>query len=1632
MSEFEVKTDRLKANADNEKRIAKKIEVLSRDIRAVAAKIHLDARSERMVRQNLNALAQSNESNALKIKNLSDTLNMITNCYIQTEQKISGKESSGSLNLRDEIKKKLTNLIAEVRKIGKWLGMDSASFFSGDPVNLANGNYVYEKNFFHFDTILPMNIRFFYNVKSTREGTLGKGWIHNFECCIYKVENTLRFMKEDGDEEIFSRHNGEWLASAGTFGTLKESENGYIHTSEEGYISCFDMDGKLLSYSTADGWKIELHYEDGRLVSVNCTDGIEYHFSYNQDGNLNQIKDHTDRMILMKYVKKMLSSVTDPQGNETKYEYSKEGYLSRIITPLNNIGLQNEFDSTGRTILQTFPDGGQVKYLYDDENSSVTMIQQNGEKTEYVHDALYRNTKVVYSDGEENITFNENNQKTSFTDKMGNRTWYDYDEHGHLTGITNALSNKLELSYNEQGKLYEVRLDGERISGCEFDDEGRQKACIDANGNRVEFEYDTLGRVVKNVHEDGSITKLCYDKDGNILLVEDPLTGVTAYTYDACRRVVKTTDAFGNETKYTYDQNDNLIEVTDAEENSRHYEYDAQGNLIRLNDFNHGITEVEYNAMNKPVLVRDADGNTTRYEYDNMSNIIRIVTADGAETCYEYDGLNRKTRIIYPSGGEEKAEYDACGNLIKRIAQDGGEYTFQYDALGHPVEITDPEGHTRRAVFDNQGNATDIFYEDGSEEHFRFDLMGNRIFWQDKSGYERYYSYDALGNITQISDKKGVLVEYTYYPGGKIHTEKCIDGAEVAYHYDAVGNIIQAESSTEGTWKIGYDKLGRIIQVERENIGIEYYEYNAVGNITAMTDGAGNRTVYDYSQAGALLRITDPNGVQTGYRYDGCYRLLDMICPENGHVDIQKLNEYNRSQKEIRFTTYTRDISGNVTAVTDPDGNTAEYQYDLCGRIIFKKDEEGNVTTCVYRKDGTEEKISFQDGRSILYQYDALKRLIQIEDWLGITRFQRDEQGRLIRVTDHQGQTTSYQWDDRGDCTQIIYPDGKKAKYQYDDAMHLIRTQYEEQTAQYTYYKNGLRKERKLSGGVSSRYTYNQSGNIAELSHFQNNKLLDQYQYFYDTCGRKSRIMERHDDPSMEKESRYHYNSLGCISAVEEDGQKTEKYTYDIFGNRIESVCQGVTTTFGYDRLNRLTGSETLGESRKYTYDRRGNLAGVAVNGVQKMTLHFDALNRLANATSDIGDATYEYNGLDVLTGVRKRTAGTNKNESYSYDYTKTYHNLIALKNGNQENNYVWEQELLWETKENTVSIFLNDERMNPVRMLTNGMMQEHSSYDIWGNRKSVSDRQEENIAGFGFTGYRRDEITGYYYAGKRNYDSTTGRFIAKDPVEGSPYYPISCNPFIYCACDPINRYDPSGAVAIWIAGGIVGGFSNICGKFAGDVVKSIKKGKVTFSPLEEYFGAAAGGFVEGAVYVTAIRTPGLATHSATLAGGAGASTEAFVSNGLKMLSGRKGYRKEDGYTAGKLFKDTVISGAEGAGTGFVFGKVGEYLKLKGITKGTGCWDADFRRHIHTVRIRDMKKKTIFHGIVTQGIIKSAEHVIGETIKWGKEQITDFTKKTVKNLLSDLFENIQPEMWAPMLSLIFTNSRLASCPAAGL
>lgn len=44
-----------------------------------------------------------------------------------------------------------------------------------------------------------------------------------------------------------------------------------------------------------------------------------------------------------------------------------------------------------------------------------------------------------------------------------------------------------------------------------------------------------------------------------------------------------------------------------------------------------------------------------------------------------------------------------------------------------------------------------------------------------------------------------------------------------------------------------------------------------------------------------------------------------------------------------------------------------------------------------------------------------------------------------------------------------------------------------------------------------------------------------------------------------------------------------------------------------------------------------------------------------------------------------------------------------------------------------------------------------------------------------------------------RWYRDVTGRFITRDPLEGTCCYPLSWNPYIYTWNNPVNRIDPSG-----------------------------------------------------------------------------------------------------------------------------------------------------------------------------------------------------------------------------------------------
>ena len=89
--------------------------------------------------------------------------------------------------------------------------------------------------------------------------------------------------------------------------------------------------------------------------------------------------------------------------------------------------VENFFDEEHRTTLQKFPDGTQMSYTYDEEKKTVELTERNGSRVVYVHDDKYRDIKHIHSNGEERFAYNQNNQKTLYVDRLGNKTQYAYD-----------------------------------------------------------------------------------------------------------------------------------------------------------------------------------------------------------------------------------------------------------------------------------------------------------------------------------------------------------------------------------------------------------------------------------------------------------------------------------------------------------------------------------------------------------------------------------------------------------------------------------------------------------------------------------------------------------------------------------------------------------------------------------------------------------------------------------------------------------------------------------------------------------------------------------------------------------------------------------------------------------------------------------------------------------------------------------------------------------------------------------------------------------------------------------------------------------------------------------------------------
>jgi len=580
---------------------------------------------------------------------------------------------------------------------------------------------------------------------------------------------------------------------------------------------------------------------------------------------------------------------------------------------------------------------------------------------------------------------------------------------------------------------------------------------------------------------------------------------------------------------------------------------------------------------------------------------------------------------------------------------------------------------------------------------------------------------------------------------------------------------------------------------------------NARGQVSSTQDAQGGVTQYDFDAHGGLTLVRDAAGNDTTASYNGFGALVQVNHPDRG------------------LRTFGRNGLGELVSTIDGRNTLVTQLYDELGRPTERKirlDGSGADETDArwgYDRAGALGLPSWESRgelRRDLY-YDAYRRPVKTITTIGSQTFVSeqtfDAYGRLAMTKSPSGEVVWYGRDASGRLMSEWAPTASgTVVYRRTTAM----TPSEQVAAE------------ELGNGLTATYAI-------DPVHGQ---MLSQ---------------------RVELSGQQSTSCIGCTYGM--------AYTYDRFFNvktRTRSgqslgTAVGVTETFGYDDLHRLTNAKRdwslggkAGESVSYDYDAVGNilkkddysvafaadpsespykygnvlrdsgLAGPhAVRSVEKPGGTVVEFSYDDNGNLLAGDGrTITYDAFDKPVTIEERGITTTFAYGPSGDlykqtdgprvvyYVGAYEREI-LAGSTRTRDYVGSAVILHREGRREVR-YLHRDRLGSVEEVTDeyGGPVESQGFDAfglarggdWSNTQGKLDLesgQPEPVTMHGFTGHEHlDQHTLIHMQG-RVYDPRLGRFLTVDPIMDLRSGSQGINPYSYIQNNPLSGVDPTGYV---------------------------------------------------------------------------------------------------------------------------------------------------------------------------------------------------------------------------------------------
>jgi YD repeat-containing protein len=523
-----------------------------------------------------------------------------------------------------------------------------------------------------------------------------------------------------------------------------------------------------------------------------------------------------------------------------------------------------------------------------------------------------------------------------------------------------------------------------------------------------------------------------------------------------------------------------------------------------------GAGRVIATAKNHPGSVGGFSGQLT--VYDAMGRAIK--QSNPTETS-----VNISSAPINPYGWAAAGD-DASGWI----------YTQQtYDWKGRPLVTTNQDGTTKTASYTGCGCA-------GGEVVTLTD-EGTIDSGVAKRRQQKVYS-DVLGRT--------VKTEILNWQGGAVFS-----ATVTTYNVRDQATLVRQYAGAEGSpgyqdTTTTYDGYGRLQtqHVPEQNAGTStVWTYNADDTVNTVTDARGAVSSYSYTGTNRHLvkqithTLTGSPTITNSFTYDSVGNRLSMTdsagSASYSYNTLAQLTSETRTIPNVgNFTlTYTYNLGGELTGITDPFAAAVGYTYDNIGRITAVMSSNyvlsSYATNLQYRATDALKSLTYSNSKTLTVGYNAN---LQVSTY---------EIPGLMKK--------SYQYYDDGQL--------KFTQDQLTTNSKFDRLEQYDHTGRQT---KALTGQEARGGAATDDRPYNETMSFDVMGHLV---LRDVHNWDrHDSTGTETYVNNRHSGWSYDADGRltmgngnYCYDAAGQISSFDDGDQFKTDQVLDADGNRVRS-----------------------------------------------------------------------------------------------------------------------------------------------------------------------------------------------------------------------------------------------------------------------------------------------------------------------------------------------------------------------------------------------------------------------------------------------------------------------------------------------